>query len=267
MADQQQMILGPAGTKFPLSFADLLNGTYAMRVSSTGGSLAPVASDVAPVTGVTTNTTGTAVPTGGAALGLIDILAAPPMSGGTVVAFMASTDNITFYPILGFLVSGTGAGATTTSVNGKYIVNLAGWRWVRTDVLSYSAGTISTKITLSPSIGPTLSIQATLSTALSRLLDSIDTAHYSTPVVTTVAVTTGSTAVLSANAARGGLLFSNVGANNIFINLAGGTALTTNTLLIPNGMLSIREGAVPTSAITAIAVTGTTNLSVTEFGQ
>lgn len=84
-----------------------------------------------------------------------------------------------------------------------------------------------------------------------------------TPVVTTVSVATSSTAVLAANASRKALILSNVGANNIYVNLAGGTAVATNTLIAPNTTLNLNT-YVPAGAITAIAATGATNLSVTE---
>lgn len=107
-------------------------------------------------------------------------------------------------------------------------------------------------------------LRTDLGTALSRTLDSVDTQKYGTPTVSTVSVATSSTSVLSSNAARFGFLLVNVGANNIYINLAGGTAVTTNTLLVPNGSYE-STSYVATSAITGIAATGATNLSVTEY--
>jgi hypothetical protein len=92
----------------------------------------------------------------------------------------------------------------------------------------------------------------------------VHTSVAATPTVTTVSVATSSTSVLSSNTARKAMVLSNVGSNNIFINLAGGTAVTTNTLIVPNGTL-VLDRWVPTTAITGIAVTGATNLSVTEL--
>jgi hypothetical protein len=86
----------------------------------------------------------------------------------------------------------------------------------------------------------------------------------STPTVTTVAVATSSTSVLGANASRKGLILSNVGANNIYIHWAGGTATNNQTLLLPNTTL-VLDRLVPATAITAIAASSTTNLSVTEL--
>lgn len=86
-----------------------------------------------------------------------------------------------------------------------------------------------------------------------------------TPSVTTVSVATSSTSVLSANANRHGLILSNAGANNIYVNLAGGTAVSSNVLLAPNSAPLVLTSLCPTGAITAIAATGATNLSVTEL--
>jgi hypothetical protein len=90
------------------------------------------------------------------------------------------------------------------------------------------------------------------------------TSTSSTPTVTTVAVTTSSTSVLAANASRKGLILSNVGANNIYINWAGGAATNNQMLMTPSSTL-VLDRLVPATAITAIAATATTNLSVTEL--
>lgn len=85
-----------------------------------------------------------------------------------------------------------------------------------------------------------------------------------TPTVTTVSVATASTSVLASNTNRKSVIFANVGANNIYLNLAGGTAVATNTLLLPNEKF-VWDRWVSTGAITGIAATGATNLSVTEI--
>lgn len=88
----------------------------------------------------------------------------------------------------------------------------------------------------------------------------------STAAVTTVSVSnSASTAVLAANALRKGLILSNVGANAIYVNLAGGTAVATNTLLPSGGAPLVLLQTCPVGAITAIAASGATNLSVTEL--
>jgi hypothetical protein len=90
------------------------------------------------------------------------------------------------------------------------------------------------------------------------------TASQATATVTTVSVATTSTQIAAANTNRKGIILSNVGANNIYINFAGNTAVTTNFVLTPNAGIII-DRWIPTNAITAIAVTGATNLSVTEM--
>lgn len=86
------------------------------------------------------------------------------------------------------------------------------------------------------------------------------------PAVSTVSVSnSASTSVLAANTNRKGLILSNAGANNIYVNLAGGTAVTTNLLLAANSAPLVLTQLCPTGAITAIAATGATNLSVTEL--
>ena len=86
-----------------------------------------------------------------------------------------------------------------------------------------------------------------------------------TPAATTVAVATSSTTVLAANSGRHGLILSNAGANNIYVNLGGGTAVNTNVLLAPNSAPLVLTNFCPQTAITAIAATGTTNLAVVEL--
>lgn len=88
-----------------------------------------------------------------------------------------------------------------------------------------------------------------------------------THTVTTVSVSnSASTSVLAANALRHGLILSNVGANNIYVRLDGGTASTsTGILLVPNGRPFVLTEFCSLSAITAIAATGATNLAVDEI--
>lgn len=75
-----------------------------------------------------------------------------------------------------------------------------------------------------------------------------------------------STSVLAANAQRHGLILSNVGANNIYVRLDGGTASsTTGVLLAPNSAPLVLTTFCPVGAVTAIAATGATNLAVDEI--
>lgn len=85
-----------------------------------------------------------------------------------------------------------------------------------------------------------------------------------TPTVSTVSVGTTSTSVLSANTNRKAVIFANTGANTIYLNLSGGTAVNTNVPLTA-GQIFVWDTWVGSTAITAIAATAATNLSVTEM--
>lgn len=145
-----------------------------------------------------------------------------------------------------------GGGTTiyTTAINASLF---------RLNVTALASGTYSGGIYLSvmPMTYPTMGVAAAQTGAY-------NTSVNATSTVTTVSVAITSTTVLSTNVGRKAIILSNVGANNIFINLAGGTAVVTNILLAANQMLYL-ERYVPTTAITAIAATAATNLSVTEL--
>ena len=84
------------------------------------------------------------------------------------------------------------------------------------------------------------------------------------PTVSTVSVATTSTTVLAANTARKKLILTNVGVNAIYLNMAGGTAVNTN-IQLASGQTLIDDTWVSQTAITAIATSAATNLSVTEY--
>lgn len=87
-----------------------------------------------------------------------------------------------------------------------------------------------------------------------------------TPNVTTVSVGISSTAIIAANPNRRALILSNTGANSIFVNLSGAAAVVTNTEILPHNGIVI-DRYCPVNAITGIAATAATNLSVTEINQ
>jgi hypothetical protein len=83
--------------------------------------------------------------------------------------------------------------------------------------------------------------------------------------VTSPTVTTLSSTILAANALRKGCLIVNVGSNTVRIRYDGAAASATADLfLYPSQTRDCALGAVPTAAITAIAETGTSVVSVTE---
>jgi len=90
---------------------------------------------------------------------------------------------------------------------------------------------------------------------------------------TVVAIGTGSTSILGANAARKGLDLQNIGANPITIDPSGGTVVAgTGIVLNPQPALNQAGGSrsfdgalVPTGAITGITLVASTNLVVIEY--
>lgn len=92
--------------------------------------------------------------------------------------------------------------------------------------------------------------------------------HYEVPNHTAVSVLVTSTSVLSANRGRQYALFVNDSSNIIYLRLDG-VAATANTgiRLSANGgsyEMSPLQGNLTQTAITAIALTGSSNLLVTE---
>ncbi len=267
----QQGDLAPASDGVYL--ADHTTTTNTAKVDASGNLYvvsAPGAYTVAAATtlqsAATGNANGSTLAVAGQAAVEFNITASVAPSGGTAINFEYSPDNSVTWVALRAFNEGTATWATSTTAVGVWRASVLGvsGSLVRARIGSYSAGTITVTGAASPAGGP-ISMEATLSTALARTIDSIDTNHYGTPTVTTVSVTTGSTSVLASSATRFGFLLVNVGANNIWVNLAGGTAVNTNTLLAPGGNLLMDGPYVVTGAVTAIAATSSTNLSVTEF--
>ena len=95
--------------------------------------------------GVSGNATGTSLNISGYAVAIIDIVANPVMSGGTVVNFEASVDDTTWVAILAHQVGVVGAIGINTSSNGDYRINVAGFKSLRARISGYSAGTVTIK--------------------------------------------------------------------------------------------------------------------------
>ena len=77
-------------------------------------------------------------------------------------------------------------------------------------------------------------------------------------------VTTSSGELVAADASRKYLLIENIGANNVYIDFAAGTASSTNGLTLAPGKAIELDKTVHTGAITAIADTATTKVAVIE---
>lgn len=86
-----------------------------------------------------------------------------------------------------------------------------------------------------------------------------------TPAQTRVAVATANTTVLAANSGRLGVILSNAGANDIYINLQGNAPSNADIRLPAGSPPLVITSLCPTGIITGIALTATTNLSVVEL--
>lgn len=174
-----------------------------------------------------------------------------------VLAFQVSNDNTNWVNVGLVRTTETGGLITqilgnTTSANFIYAgaINAKYFRFVFT---SYTSGTCSAVAEFSAAP------KATQGMAVSGNVN-----VNGTPAVSTVSVGTSSTSVLSSNGNRKAVIFANTGANTIYLNLAGGTAVATNTPL-DAGEKFIWDRWVTTGAITGIAATSATNLSITEL--
>ena len=152
--------------------------------------------------------------------------------------------------------------ASTSSVTGAatspgFFTGYVPGRFVRVRSTAYTSGTATGTVEFYSNARVNSVIGATQQGAFNTSVNGAAT-------VTTVSVNTSSTNVLNANAGRRAVILSNVGANNIYINLSGSTAVATNMLIAPNTTFQL-DRYVPTTAITAIASTGATSLSVTEI--
>lgn len=91
------------------------------------------------------NGNGTVFDVSGAGTAVLSVVSATSMSGGTTVNFeVLSPDGTTWVPIKGYSVA-TGAQATTTTADGDFRFNVAGYRSLRARISAYSAGVTTIK--------------------------------------------------------------------------------------------------------------------------
>lgn len=104
------------------------------------------------------NGNGTNLNVQGFATAIINITSSPSMSGGTVVNFEASTDDTEWQPILAHQIGVQGNQVLTTSTDGDYRINCAGFKSIRTRISGYSAGAVTTKGYATPLSGPATTV-------------------------------------------------------------------------------------------------------------
>lgn len=93
----------------------------------------------------TANGNGTSLDVTGQAVALLNIVSSPAMSGGTTVNFEASVDDTTWVSIAAHLVGTNGSLQTTTTADGDFRIQVAGYKSVRARISGYSAGTVTVK--------------------------------------------------------------------------------------------------------------------------
>jgi hypothetical protein len=146
-----------------------VSGTGVQRVTIASDSTGQISQTAATMPAFTqvqnaavANGNGTNLPTTGYATAILNIVSSPSMSGGTTINFEASVDNTTFVPILGHQIGVSGTLSTTTTTDGDFRFNVAGYAFLRARISAYSAGTINVKGYVSPlSAQPTTVTNAT----------------------------------------------------------------------------------------------------------
>lgn len=91
------------------------------------------------------NADGASLNVQGMALAVISIVSSPVMSGGTLVNFEVSPDDSQWVPVIAHQVGVSGNQGTTTSTDGGYRINTAGFKSLRARISAYSAGTVTVK--------------------------------------------------------------------------------------------------------------------------
>lgn len=104
------------------------------------------------------NGDGTSLPVTGYASAIIAIVSSVAMSGGTTINFEATTDDITWVPILAHQIGAVGTQASTTTIDGDFRINVAGFKSIRARISAYSAGTITIKGYVTPLAGQTTTV-------------------------------------------------------------------------------------------------------------
>lgn len=183
----------------------------------------------------TGNGNGTSLNVQGYAVALLNVVSSVAMAGGTTINFEASVDDTTWVAIAAHTIGTNGSLATTTTADGDYRVQTAGYKSVRARISGYSAGTVTVKgyAVATPS--------APTAVALAASTANIGTVTSATPAATTNAVAfsaaVGTPQVVSATAKdyRGFSLRETAGANavvRVYDNgsAASGTILDTISL-------------------------------------
>lgn len=129
-------------------FADVWSSTLHTLGISQSAAIVPSATTMQSA--VSANANGTSLNVQGYATTIINITSSPSMSGGTIVNFEASTDDSEWQPILAHQIGVQGNQVLTTSTDGDYRINCAGFKSIRARISGYSAGTVTIKGYVTP---------------------------------------------------------------------------------------------------------------------
>lgn len=207
-----------------------------------GGSTSQTAATVPTATtmqnAATANGNGTSLNVQGYATAILNITSSPAMSGGTIVNFEASTDDSEWQPILAHQIGVQGNQVLTTSTDGDYRINCAGFKSIRARISGYSAGGVTVKGYATPLSGPatTVGISGTVKTkadslevALSNVSANNTDLYPATDVSAYKSFIFQLTGTWSATVAVQGSNDNSTWVNVAFLSLAGNSSQTQNT--------------------------------------
>lgn len=187
--------------------------------------------------GATANGNGTSLPVTGYATALLNIVSSPAMSGGTTVNFEASVDDTTWVSINAHTV-GANTISTTTTADGDYRINSAGYKSIRARISGYSAGTVTIKGYTVANAGPVTTVNANLvgssipttvmgtASSLSVTPIQANAASLNATVTGTVTANAGTGSFTVAQATPGNLLVTPVQANASSLNVTVANTVT-----------------------------------------
>lgn len=138
-------------------------------VIATNQATVPVSQNASTVPAATTmqsaataNGNGTSLNVQGFATAILDIVSSPSMSGGTTINFEISPDDTTWVAVLAHMMGAAGVLGSTTTADGEFRINCAGFKSIRARISAYSAGTITVKgyATVVAGAGTTVALSA-----------------------------------------------------------------------------------------------------------
>lgn len=147
----------------------------------------------------------------------------------------------------------------TITANGQYVIKGFFGRYMRIRSTTWSSGTATATLTFHTKENNVVNQQGVRQSGNWNFNTSASVGQ------NTVNVTTSNTTIANANGSRKGLIISNTGSVAVSINLTGATATAGMLTLPANSQPFKLLSYVPLGAITAIAASGSSDVSVTEL--